>query len=210
MVKTNFVVARHQRRKKILKLAKGYVGSKSTLYKTAHEQVMRAWQHSYIGRKRNKRDWRQLWIRRINAGCFNYNIKYSRFIHGLSLAGIVVNRKILSDMAFKEPEMFQSYVELAKQNLLPEKNLVKQEEPKLQSALQREKLDNIAAFQPIGEKTYEHVTLKNTPNEENNLILAKMLLVDLKELAKKHQIENISKLRKAELVRLLEEKLANK
>ncbi|MDV3146875.1 MAG: 50S ribosomal protein L20, partial [Sweet potato little leaf phytoplasma] len=117
MVKVNLVPARRKRRKKILKLAKGYVGSKSTIYKTAHEQVMRSWQYAYVGRKRNKRDWRSLWIRRINAGCSENGINYSSFIYGLKLAGVDVNRKILANLIINKPEIFKFYTELAQKSL---------------------------------------------------------------------------------------------
>ncbi|MFW8664310.1 50S ribosomal protein L20 [Candidatus Phytoplasma citri] len=118
MVKVNLVPARRRRRKKILKLAKGYVGSKSTIYKTAHEQVMRSWQYAYVGRKRNKRDWRSLWIRRINAGCSENGMNYSSFIYGLKLAGVDLNRKILSNLIINKPEMFKFYIELSQKSLL--------------------------------------------------------------------------------------------
>jgi len=129
MVKINFVNARHKRRKKILKLAKGYFGSKSILYKTANEQVMRSLQYSYRDRKQRKRNFRKLWIIRINAGCLEHNIKYSRFIHGLSLSKVLVNRKILADMAMQDPEMFGHYVSLAKNNLkIKQDNIIVEKE----------------------------------------------------------------------------------
>src|SRR5690554_3415224 len=103
-----------RRRKKILKLAKGYFGSKSTLYRTAHEQVMRALQYAYRDRKQNKRNFRRLWISRINAGAVQNGFKYSKLIHGLSLANVELNRKVLADLAISEPAVFASYVELAK------------------------------------------------------------------------------------------------
>lgn len=125
MVKINFINARRKRRKKVLKLAKGYFGSKSKLYKTAHEQVMRSLQYAYRDRRQKKRDFRKLWITRINAGCINYGISYSLFIHGLSLANVEINRKMLSDMAYHSPEVFQKYVSIAKTNLEDKKNKIK-------------------------------------------------------------------------------------
>ena len=107
-----------QRRKKVLKLAKGYFGSKHTLYKTAHEQVMRSLAYSYRDRKVRKRDFRKLWIQRINAACQLNDMKYSRFINGLNRAGIEVNRKMLAEMAVNDAKGFAQLVELAKQGLV--------------------------------------------------------------------------------------------
>ena len=106
-----------QRRKRVLKLAKGYFGSKHTLYKTAHEQVMRSLAYSYRDRKVRKRDFRKLWIQRINAACQLNGMKYSRFINGLNRAGIEVNRKMLAEMAVNDANGFAQLVELAKQGL---------------------------------------------------------------------------------------------
>ena len=109
-----------QRRKRVLKLAKGYFGSKHTLYKTAHEQVMRSLAYSYRDRKVRKRDFRKLWIQRINAACQLNGMKYSRFINGLNRAGIEVNRKMLAEMAVNDAKGFAQLVELAKAGLVNE------------------------------------------------------------------------------------------
>ena len=106
-----------RRRKAVLKLAKGYYGSKHTLYKTAHEQVMRSLAYAYRDRKARKRDFRRLWIQRINAACQLNDIKYSRFINGLAQADITINRKMLAEMAVNDAEGFAKLVELAKQGL---------------------------------------------------------------------------------------------
>ena len=106
-----------RRRKAVLKLAKGYYGSKHTLYKTAHEQVMRSLAYAYRDRKARKRDFRRLWIQRINAACQLNDIKYSRFINGLAQANIAVNRKMLAEMAVNDAEGFAKLVELAKAGL---------------------------------------------------------------------------------------------
>ena len=103
-----------RRRKAVLKLAKGYYVSKHTLYKTAHEQVMRSLQYAFRDRKQRKREFRKLWIQRINAACQLNGIKYSRFINGLSNAGIEINRKMLAEMAVNDAEGFAKLVELAK------------------------------------------------------------------------------------------------
>ena len=103
-----------KKRRKILKAAKGYFGAKSKLYRTAREQVMKSGQYAYIGRKQKKRDFRALWITRINAACRLNDISYSRFINGLKKANVTLNRKVLADMAVREPEAFANLVEVAK------------------------------------------------------------------------------------------------
>ena len=120
------------RRKKVLKQAKGYFGSKHRLYKTAHEQVMHSGVYSFRDRKQNKRNFRKLWITRINAGCRENEISYSRFIDGLNKAGITVNRKMLSELAIDNPKAFSDLVSIAKDALdgkkyTPKKVEVKEE-----------------------------------------------------------------------------------
>ena len=99
-----------KKRRSILKSAKGYRGAKSKLYRTAREQVMKSGQYAYVGRKLKKRNFRALWITRINAGCKQNGISYSRFIAGLKNKGIELNRKVLADMAVREPEAFAALV----------------------------------------------------------------------------------------------------
>lgn len=99
-----------KKRRSILKSAKGYRGAKSKLYRTAREQVMKSGQYAYIGRKLKKRNFRALWITRINAGCRQNGISYSKFIAGLKAKGIVLNRKVLADMAVRQPEAFATLV----------------------------------------------------------------------------------------------------
>ncbi len=103
-----------KKRRKILKQAKGYFGAKSKLYRTAREQVMKSGQYAYIGRKQKKRDFRALWITRINAACRQNDISYSRFVAGLKKANVSLNRKVLADMAVREPQAFSQLVEIAK------------------------------------------------------------------------------------------------
>jgi len=103
--------------KKVLKLAKGYYGGKSKLFKTANETVMRAMRNAYIGRKLKKRDFRSLWIARINAAARLNGLSYSRFMNGLKLAGIDINRKMLSEIAIYDPKAFTVLVETAKSKL---------------------------------------------------------------------------------------------
>ncbi len=102
------------RRKRVLKQAKGYFGSKHLLYRTAHEQVMHSLKYSYIGRKQTKREMRKLWIARINAAARMHDLSYSQFMHGLKLAGINVNRKMLSEIAIHDEKGFKELVETAK------------------------------------------------------------------------------------------------
>jgi len=106
-----------RRRKKILKLAKGYYGSKSKHFKMAKQAVMKSGQYAYIGRKQRKRDFRRLWITRISAGCRSNGINYSTFMNGLKKSGIALNRKMLSEMAIGDAEGFSSLVTTAKKAL---------------------------------------------------------------------------------------------
>jgi len=103
-----------KRRKKILKLAKGYFGSKHRLYKTANEQVMRSLQYAYRDRRQKKRDFRKLWITRINAAARMNGLSYSKFMHGLKLAEIDINRKMLADIAVNDDKAFAEIANAAK------------------------------------------------------------------------------------------------
>jgi len=107
-------VVTHRRHKKILKAARGYFGSKHREFKSAKEQLMHAGQYAYRDRRQKKRDFRKLWIVRINAACRENEISYSRFIDGLNKAGIEVNRKMLSELAINDMEAFKKLVEVAK------------------------------------------------------------------------------------------------
>ena len=108
MARIKAAVNAHKKRRKIMKLAKGYYGSKSKQYRAAQEQVMRSLRYAYIGRKLRKRDFRQLWIARING------LSYSKFICGLKKAGIDLNRKVLADLAVNDAAAFAKLVEIAK------------------------------------------------------------------------------------------------
>ena len=164
-----------QRRKRVLKLAKGYFGSKHTLYKTAHEQVMRSLAYSYRDRKVRKRDFRKLWIQRINAACQLNGMKYSRFINGLNRAGIEVNRKMLAEMAVNDAAGFAQLVELAKQGLVNE---------------------------PVVKNTVEEVVAPVVVEEA--LDLESLKVADLRELAKNKGIAGYSTMKKAELIEALQ------
>jgi len=106
-----------KRRNKVLGMAKGYWGSKSTHYKMANQAVMKSLTYAYAGRKQKKRDFRQLWITRISAGCKMNGMNYSSFMHGLKLSGIDMNRKMLSETAIHDPEAFTALTEKAKSAL---------------------------------------------------------------------------------------------
>ena len=105
---------RRKKRKRILQKAKGFYQGKSKLYRYAKEAVDRAEKFAYIGRKRKKRDFRALWIARISAGARDSGLNYSRFINGLHLAGVDLNRKMLSEMAVRDPQGFRQLAETAK------------------------------------------------------------------------------------------------
>ncbi|MBQ7798987.1 MAG: 50S ribosomal protein L20 [Oscillospiraceae bacterium] len=114
MARVKGAMMTRKRRKKVLKLAKGYYGSKSKLFKTAKEAVMKSGQYAYIGRKQKKRDFRALWITRISAACRANDINYSTFMNGLKKAGITLNRKMISEIAIHDEAAFKDLVKKAK------------------------------------------------------------------------------------------------
>jgi large subunit ribosomal protein L20 len=105
--------ARHKRTKKVLKQAKGYRGARSKLYRTAKEAVMKSGQYAYRDRKAKKRDFRRLWIARINAGVKAHGVSYNQFVHGLKESGVIINRKFLSYLATSDEVAFNRLVEIA-------------------------------------------------------------------------------------------------
>ena len=114
MARVKGAMATRKRRKKVLKAAKGYYGSKHTLFKTAKQAVMKSGQYAYIGRKQKKRDFRRIWITRISAAAKMNGMNYSTFMNGLKKAGIDLNRKMLSEIAIADPAGFATLVETAK------------------------------------------------------------------------------------------------
>ena len=117
MTRVKNSVTTRARHKKVLKAAKGYFGSKHRLYKTAKEQLMHSGQYAFRDRRQKKRDFRKLWITRINAACRENEISYSRFIEGLNKSGVEVNRKMLSEIAIADPKAFAELVKVAKKGL---------------------------------------------------------------------------------------------
>ena len=114
MARVKGAMMTRKRRKKVLKLAKGYFGAKSRLFRVAKEAVMKSGQYAYIGRKQKKRNFRQLWITRISAGCRANGVNYSTFMNGLKKAGVELNRKMLSEIAIADPAAFTALGERAK------------------------------------------------------------------------------------------------
>lgn len=161
------------RHKKVLKQTKGYFGSKHRLYKTANEQLMNSLAYAYRDRRQKKRDFRKLWITRINAACRMNDISYSKFINGLTKAGVEVNRKMLAEIAIDSPESFTELVNVAKAALdgKTATKTVKKEEKK------------------------ETETVK-----EENQDLSKLKVAELREMAKEKGIEGFSTMKKAELI----------
>ena len=164
------------RRRKVLKAAKGYFGSKHRLFKTAQEQVFHSGAYAYRDRKQNKRNFRKLWITRINAACRQNDISYSKFINGLSKAGVLVNRKMLSELAIDNPKAFTELVNLSKEAL---NGKVKKVELK------------------------KDVKETKTTKEEVKTDLSKMTVAELKKLAKEKGITGFTTMKKEELLNAL-------
>ena len=168
------------RRRKVLKQAKGYFGSKHRLYKTAQEQTFHSGVYAFRDRKANKRNFRKLWITRINAACRENEISYSKFIAGLTKAGVEVNRKMLSALAIDDPAAFTKLVELSKKGLE----------------------GKVVAKAAKKEETKE-VKKVASKKEDTAKDYSKMTVAELKEEAAKKNIENYTSMKKAELVEAL-------
>ncbi len=167
------------RRRKVLKEAKGYFGSKHRLYKTAQEQVFHSGAYAFRDRRQNKRNFRKLWITRINAACRENEISYSKFINGLAKAGIEINRKMLSEMAIDDPKSFTALVETAKKALNGEVKASKKE---------------------VKVETKEVKSEKKEVKKETSVDLSSKTLAELKALAKEKGVKGFSTMKKDELL----------
>ena len=178
------------RHKKVLKAAKGYFGSKHRLYKTAKEQLMHSGQYAFRDRKQKKRDFRKLWITRINAACRMNDISYSRFIEGLTKAGVEINRKMLSEIAINDPKMFSELVKTAKEG----------------KAGKLTKATEVAGKEVTinGAKAEKTSTKKATKKEETKEAVdySKMTVAELKEAAAEKNID-VAGMKKADIIEAL-------
>ena len=173
MTRVKSGVQTKRRHKKVLKEASGYFGSKHRLYKTAKEQLMHSSVYAYRDRRNKKREFRKLWITRINAACRMNDISYSRFINGLTKAGVEVNRKMLSEIAINDMDAFKKLVEVSKKGMVEESKETKKVEPK-EEKKEKEKSD-----------------------------LNSLTVAELREMAKEKKVEGYSTMKKADLIAAL-------
>ena len=184
------------RRKKALKQAKGYFGSKHRLYKTAKEQVMHSGAYAYRDRKARKRDFRKLWITRINAACRLNEISYSKFINGLSKAGIEVNRKMLAEIAIDNPKAFAELVNAAKAGLDGKTYTAK--------AIEKDTAKKEVAKKEVKKSVKKEATkkeeTKKSSKKEEKIDLSSLTVSELKKMAKEKDVNGYSTMKKAELI----------
>lgn len=200
------------RHKKVLKEAKGYFGSKHRLYKTAKEQLMHSGQYAFRDRKQKKRDFRKLWITRINAACRQNEISYSRFIEGLTKAGVEVNRKMLSEIAISDPKAFSELVKIARDGkagkikpasevtgnevtIGAKKSTTKEKKAEVKKDSKEKKEEVKTEAKKEVKKAKEKV--------EEKIDYAKMTVAELKEIAAKKKI-SVTGMKKAEIIAALE------
>lgn len=189
-------VTKRQRHKKILKAAKGYFGSKHRLVRTAKEQVMNSGHYAFRDRRQKKRDFRKLWITRINAACRMNEISYSKFISGLKKAGSDLNRKVLADIAVNDEKAFSDLVKLAKD--ANNKPLKKEESDVLEYTVEGAK--KVPAKKEAKTETKE---VKKEAKKESKKDLETLTVAELKEMAKEKGITGFSALKKADLIKEL-------
>ena len=183
------------RHKKVLKQAKGYFGSKHRLYKSAKEQLMHSGQYAFRDRKQRKREFRKLWITRINAACRQNDISYSRFIEGLTKAGVEVNRKMLSEIAINDPKMFSEFVKIARDGKAGK--VTRQEE------VIGHEVTVTAGKSEVKETKKEEKKAEKKEEVKETVDYSKMTVAELKEAAKNAKVEGYSTMKKAELVAAL-------
>ena len=178
MARVKRAVNSRKNHKKVLKLAKGYYGGKSRLFKTANETVIRALRNAYVGRRLKKRDFRRLWIARINAASRMNGLSYSKFMNGIKLAGVDINRKMLSEIAINDPKAFAELVKTAK-----------------------DALNGKVAPKKVEAKKEVKAEVKEEKKE--TIDLSKMTVAELKKLASERKSAGASTMKKAELLEAL-------
>ena len=192
------------RHKKVLKQAKGYFGSKHRLYKSAKEQLMHSGQYAYRDRKQKKREFRKLWITRINAACRENGISYSRFIEGLNKAGVEVNRKMLSEIAINDPKAFTELVEVAKkgkEGKIKVSEVKSTNEVTVKSSSTKEEVKTTEKKATTKKETAKKETKKEEKTEVKDY--SKMTVAELKEIAKEKGIATTG-MKKADIIEALE------
>ncbi|MBQ1551462.1 MAG: 50S ribosomal protein L20 [Bacilli bacterium] len=189
------------RHKKVLKAAKGYFGSKHRLYKRAKEQLMTSRKYAYRDRKQKKRDFRKLWIARINAACRMNEISYSKFINGLTRSGVEVNRKMLSELAIADPKAFTKLVEVAKKGLeLKEVKEVKVDSTEVTISGKTTKSE---AKKETKKEVKEDKKEVKEDKKEEKVDYSAMKVAELKEIAASKNID-VTGMKKADIVAALE------
>ena len=187
--------------KKVLKAAKGYFGSKHRLYKRAKEQLMTSRKYAYRDRKQKKRDFRKLWIARINAACRMNEISYSKFINGLTRSGVEVNRKMLSELAIADPKAFTKLVEIAKKGLeLKEVKEVKVDSTEVTISGKTSKSE---AKKETKKEVKEDKKETKKEEKEEKVDYSAMKVAELKEIAASKNID-VTGMKKADIVAALE------